>query len=152
LIGVSIDITPRKIAEAEAAKHRDELGHLSRLAVMGELAASIAHELNQPLSGISSNASAGQRFIDRGEVDPHELRELLGDIMADAYRAGDVIRGLRTMVKKSVPERRRLNLNDLVTSVAHMVLPNAVLHSCEVETLLERNLPAIEGDPVQLQQ
>jgi two-component system sensor kinase FixL len=152
LIGVSIDITPRKLAEAEALQHREELGHLSRVAVMGELAASIAHELNQPLSGISSNASAGQRFIDRGDVDPGELRDLLGDIMADAHRAGDVIRGLRSMVKKSVPQRQRVNLNDLVTSVARMVHPTAGLQSCEVETLLEPNLPAIEADPVQLQQ
>ncbi|PYJ23037.1 MAG: hypothetical protein DME99_03935, partial [Verrucomicrobia bacterium] len=90
LIGVSIDITPRKLAEAEALQQREELGHLSRVATMGELTASIAHELNQPLSGITTNASAGQRFIDRGDVDLRELRELLGDIMADGRRAGDV--------------------------------------------------------------
>jgi PAS domain S-box-containing protein len=76
LIGVSMDITPRKLAEAEALQHREELGHLNRVAVMGELTASIAHELNQPLSGIVSNAAAGQRFIDRGDVDLKEIREL----------------------------------------------------------------------------
>src|SRR5438445_328272 len=105
LLGVSIDITARKQAELEALQHREELSHLSRVAAMGELAASIAHELNQPLSGISSNASAGQRFIDRGDVDLRELHELLGDIMADAHRAGAVIRGIQRMVKKSVPNR-----------------------------------------------
>ena len=119
---------------------------------MGELAASIAHELNQPLSGISSNASAGQRFIDRGDVDLRELHELLGDIMADAHRAGAVIRGIQGMVKKSVPNRQQVNLNDLVSKVVHMVKPNAMLQSCEVETLLEPNLPPIEADPIQLQQ
>ena len=103
LIGVSIDITPRKIAEAEALRYHEELGHLSRVAAVGELAASIAHELNQPLSGIISNAAAGQRFIDRGNVDLQEIRDLLGDIVADGRRASDVIRGVQSMVKKGVP-------------------------------------------------
>jgi two-component system sensor kinase FixL len=152
LIGVSIDITPRKIAEAEALQNREELGHLSRVAAMGELVASIAHELNQPLSGITTNAGAGQRFIDRGDVDLRELRELLGDIVADGRRAGDVIRGIQSMVKKGIPDRQRVNLNDLVTNVARIVNPNAMLQSCELETLLEPNLPAIEADPIQLQQ
>jgi PAS domain S-box-containing protein len=152
LIGVSRDITPRKLAEAEALQHREELGHLSRVAAMGELTASIAHELNQPLSGITSNASAGQRFIDRGDVDLGELRDLLGDIMTDGRRAGDVIRGIQSMVKKGVPTRQRVNLNDLVMNVARIVNPNAMLQSCEVETSLEPDLPAIEADPIQLQQ
>jgi C4-dicarboxylate-specific signal transduction histidine kinase len=147
-----VDISARKLAEAETLQHREELGHLSRVAAMGELAASIAHELNQPLSGITSNASAGQRFIDHGDVDLRELRDLLGDIIADGRRAGDVIRGIQSMVKKGVTSRQRVNLNDLVVNVAHMVKPNAMLQSCEVETLLEPNLPAIEADPVQLQQ
>jgi two-component system, LuxR family, sensor kinase FixL len=120
--------------------------------VMGELAASIAHELNQPLAGIVSNASAGQRFIDRGNVDLREMRELLADIVADGRRAGDVIRGIRTMVKKVGATRQRLNLNDLVMDVARMIRPNAVHHSCELQTLLDPNLPPIEADPVQLQQ
>jgi len=152
LIGVSRDITPRKLAEAEALQHREELGHLSRVAAMGELAASIAHELNQPLSGITSNASAGQRFIDRGDVDLREIRELLGDIMADGRRAGDVIRSIQSMVKKGVPARQRVNLNHVIINVARMVNPNAMLQSCKVETLLEPNLPPLEADPVQLQQ
>jgi PAS domain S-box-containing protein len=152
LIGVSIDITPRKLAEADALQHREELGHLSRVAAMGELAASIAHELNQPLAGIVSNAAAGQRFIDRGNVDLTELRELLADINADGRRAGDVIRGIQTMVKKGAPARQRVNLNDLVMNVVRMVKPNAMHHSCEVETLLDPNLPPIEADPIQLQQ
>jgi PAS domain S-box-containing protein len=152
LIGVSIDITPRKLAEAEALQHREELGHLSRVAVMGELTASVAHELNQPLSGIISNASAGQRFIDRGDVDLGELRELLGDIMTDGRRAGDVLRGIRSMLKKGVTNRQRVNLNDLVVNVARMVSPNAMLQSCKVETLLVPDLPIVQADPIQLQQ
>jgi two-component system, LuxR family, sensor kinase FixL len=152
LIGVSIDITPRKIAEVEARQYHEEVGHLSRVAAVGELAASIAHELNQPLSGIISNAGAGRRFIDRGNVDLQEIRDLLGDIVADGRRAGDVIRGIQRMVKKGVPVRQRVNLNDLVMGVVRMVKADATLRSCEMETLLEPDLPIVEADPIQLQQ
>ena len=152
LLGVSIDITARKQAELEAQQRRDELGHLSRVAVMGEMAASIAHELNQPLSGIISNASAGRRFIDRGDVDLSELRDLLGDIIADGSRAGEVIRSIQGMVKKGSRVSQQVNLNDLVGKVLHMVKPNAMLQSCELNTSLDPDLPAVDGDPVQLQQ
>jgi PAS domain S-box-containing protein len=152
MTGVAFDITDRKEAELAAQRNREDLGHLSRVAAMGELAASIAHELNQPLSGIVSNAAAGQRFIDRGDVDLTELRELLTDINADGRRAGDVIRGIQSMVKKRAPARERVNLNDLVMKVVQMVKPNAMLHSCELGTFLDPGLPAVEGDPVQLQQ
>jgi PAS domain S-box-containing protein len=152
MTGVAFDVTDRKEAELAAQRNREDLGHLSRVAAMGELAASIAHELNQPLSGIVSNAAAGQRFIDRGDVDLTELRELLTDINADGRRAGDVIRGIQGMVKKRAPARERVNLNDLVMKVVQMVKPNAMLHSCELGTFLDPGLPAVEGDPVQLQQ
>jgi signal transduction histidine kinase len=72
--------------------------------------------------------------------------------MADGRRAGDVIRGIQSMVRKSVPARQRVNLNDLVTGVVRMVKADAVLRSCAMETLLEPDLPAIEADPIQLQQ
>src|SRR5207247_10475463 len=117
VLAAVVDISARKLAEAEALRRREELGHLSRVAVMGEMATSIAHELNQPLSGIISNASAGQRFIDRGNVDLGELRALLADILADGRRAGDVIRGIQSMVKKGAPERGQINLNELVMNV-----------------------------------
>ena len=152
MTGVLFDITDRKEAELQAQQNREELSHLSRVAAMGELAASIAHELNQPLSGITSNAAAGQRFIDRGKVDLRELHDLLGDIVADGRRAGDVIRGIQGMVKKDASARRRIDLNDIVMSVVRMVKPNAMLHSCELGTFLDPDLPTVEGDPVQLQQ
>jgi PAS domain S-box-containing protein len=152
LIGVSIDITPRKLAEAEAQRQRDELSHLSRVALMGEMSASIAHELNQPLAGILSNAAAGQRFIDRGNVDQAEIHELLGDIISDGRRASDVVRGIRGMVKKGQVEHRSVNLNEVVMDAVRMVSADALLRSCQVETSLDTGLRAVEADPVQLQQ
>src|SRR6266513_73768 len=152
VLAAVVDISALKLAGAAALRHPEDLGHLSRVAVMGELTASIAHELNQPLSGIISNASAGQRFIDRGDVDLRELHDLLADIVADGRRAGDVIRGIQSMVRKGTPARQRVNLNELVPNVLRMLNQNAMLHSCELHTLLDPNLPAIEGDPIQLQQ
>lgn len=152
VLGISIDITARKEAELEAERDRAELSHLSRVALMGEMSASIAHELNQPLAGILSNAAAGQRFIDRGDIDHREIRELLGDIIADGRRASDVVRGIRGMLKKEQMARRSVHLNEVVMDAARMASPAAVLRSCAVETSLDPNSQAINGDPVQLQQ
>jgi PAS domain S-box-containing protein len=152
LLGISVDITARKQAELEAKERRDELSHLSRVALIGEMSASIAHELNQPLAGILSNAGAGQRFIDRGDVDLQELRDLLTDISTDGRRAAEVVRSIRSMVKKEGPAMQRINLNDIVMNVVHMVGPDALLHSCELKTSLDERLPTVEGDPVQMQQ
>jgi two-component system, LuxR family, sensor kinase FixL len=152
LLGISIDITARKQAELDAQRDRAELSHLSRVALMGEMSASIAHELNQPLAGILSNAAAGQRFIDRGDVNLREIREMFADIIADGRRASDVIRGIRGMVKKEQVERRSVDLNEVIMDALRMASPDAVLRSCQLETSLDANLPAIRGDPVQLQQ
>src|SRR5215467_7669350 len=152
LLGISIDITARKQAELEAQRDRAELSHLSRVALMGEMSASIAHELNQPLAGILSNAAAGQRFIDRGDVNLREIREMFGDIIADSRRASGVVRGIRGLVKKEQVERRSVDLNEVVMDALRMASPDAVLRSCQLETSLDANLPAIDGDPVQLQQ
>jgi two-component system sensor kinase FixL len=152
VLAAVVDISARKLAEAEAIQRREELSHLGRVAVMGELTASMAHELNQPLAGIISNASAGQRFIDRGNIDPRELRDLLADIVADGRRASEVIRGIRSMMKKGSLVRHRVYLNDLVTNVVRMIKWDSTLRSCDVDTLLEPDLPSIEGDPIQLQQ
>src|SRR5438128_5068934 len=121
VLAAVVDISARKLAEAEALQRREELGHLSRVAVMGEMAASIAHELNQPLAGIISNASAGQRFIDRGDVDLGEILDLLADIVGDGRRDGDVIRGVQRMVKKGATARQRGSLNALIINDVHMV-------------------------------
>ncbi len=152
ILGISIDITARKQAELDAQRDRVELSHLGRVALMGEMSASVAHELNQPLAGILSNAAAGQRFIDRGDVDLGEVRELLGDIISDGRRASDVVRGIRSMVKKEQIARRSVDLNEVVMDTTRMASADALLHSCQLETSLDANLPVVEGDPIQLQQ
>ena len=139
-------------AEEEARHHREQINLLSRVSLLGEMTASLAHELNQPLSAIISNANAGMRFIDRGTEDPATLRDILVDVEADGHRAHDIIQNVRNTVKKGDPTRRQLDLNELVTNVAHVVRPDAVAYSCEVETSLAKDLPLIEGDPVQIQQ
>lgn len=151
-LGISIDITARKHAELEAKQRRDELSHLSRVALVGELSASIAHELNQPLAGILSNAGAGECFIDQGQVDPKEIRELLADISADARRASEVVRGIRGMIKKEEVIRCRINLNDVVTNVVQIIASDALLRGCELKTSLDPALPPVNIDPVQIQQ
>jgi len=138
--------------EEEARHHREQINLLSRVSLLGEMTASIAHELNQPLSAIVSNANAGMRFIDRGRGDPTTLHELLVDVATDGRRAHDIIQNVRNTIKKGYSTRRPIDLNELVTKVAHVVRPDAVGHSCEVETLLAEDLPPIEGDPVQIQQ
>jgi C4-dicarboxylate-specific signal transduction histidine kinase len=152
MLGIGIDITARRQAELEAKQRRDDLGHLGRVALMGEMSASLAHELNQPLSGIVSNASAGQRFIARGNVDLNELRDLLADISADGRRAGEVLRGIRNMVKKGETTRQQVNLNDVVMNVVQLVTTDALLHSCELQTALDPDLPVVDADPIQVQQ
>jgi two-component system, LuxR family, sensor kinase FixL len=152
LLGVSVDITKRKQAEEEAHRQRGQINLLSRVSLLGEMTTSLAHELYQPLSAIITNANAGMRSIDKGKEDPGTLREILVDVEADGRRAHDIIRNVRNTIKKSHPTLRRINLNELVTKVAHIVRPDAVAYSCEVETSLAKDLPLIEGDPVQIQQ
>jgi two-component system sensor kinase FixL len=152
IMGASFDVTERKLREAEIEAHRQELAHLSRVTLMGEMAASLAHELNQPLTAMVSNAAAGQRFIDHGTVDLRELRELLQDIASDGERAGQVIRGIRDMVKKGNTARRPVDLNRLVLDVVRLTKSNAVSCSCTLITELEPSLPPVHADPIQLQQ
>ena len=138
--------------EDDARRHREQINLLSRVSLLGEMTASLAHELNQPLSAIISNANAGMRYVESGKDDPETLRDILGDVESDANRAYDIIRNVRNTIKKGDPARRQIDLNELVTNVAHVVRPDAVGYSCEVETSLAKDLPPIEGDPVQIQQ
>jgi signal transduction histidine kinase len=139
-------------AEKQARHHREQINLLSRVSLLGEMTASLAHELNQPLSAIITNANAGKRLIDRGKEDAETLRDILVDVVANGHRAHEIIQDVRNTIKKGDAIRRRINLNELVTNVAHVVRSDAVACSCELETSLAKDLPLIEGDPLQIQQ
>ncbi len=141
-----------KQAEEEARRNREQINLLSRVSLLGEMTASLAHELSQPLSAIISNANAGMRFIDRSKEDPKILREIFVDVVAAGHRAHDIIQNVRNTIKKGDPSLHRINLNELVTKVVHAVGPDAVAYSCEIETSLAKDLPSIDGDSVQIQQ
>jgi two-component system sensor kinase FixL len=146
------DISARKKAEEEARRQREEIDLLSRVGLLGEMTASLAHELNQPLSAIMSNANAGMRFIDRGAANLEDLREILVDVVADGRRAHDIIANVRNTIKKGSPIRQPISLNKVITHVARLVQADATGHSCKVETSLANDLPIVEGDPTQIQQ
>jgi PAS domain S-box-containing protein len=152
LLVVSVDVTERKLAEEQAQHHREEINRLGRIALLGEMTASIAHELNQPLTAIINNASAGQCFIDQGDINLGTLHDILVDIAADGHRAHDVISNVRNTIKKGAVLREPVDLNFIVTKVAHMFQPDMAAHSCELETSLAKDLPTIEANPVQIHQ
>jgi signal transduction histidine kinase len=139
-------------AEDDARRNREQINLLSRVSLLGEMTASLAHELGQPLSAIITNANAGRRLIDKGKDDPETLRDILVSVASDGHRANEIIQNVRNTIKKGDAIRHPINLNELVTKVAHVVRPDAVAYSCEVETSLAKDLPLIEGDPVQIQQ
>jgi PAS domain S-box-containing protein len=152
MLGVVLDITERKQSEAEVQRHRQELAHVSRVSIMGELSASMAHELNQPLTAVLTNAQAAQRFLAAGHTDMAEFREILKDIAHDTTRARDVIRHLRALVKKSAPEFTRLDLAGVIREVAGFLNGDSVARNVRVALELPPDLPPVLGDRVQLQQ
>jgi two-component system sensor kinase FixL len=152
VLSVIVDVSARKQAETEARQHREELAHLSRVAIMGEMAGSLAHELNQPLTGIVNNASAGRRFIARGRADLPKLDSLFEAVVSDGHRAGEIIRGIRGMVRKGAEVRGPVNLNDVIARVLGFVHSDALGHHCALITETDPKLPLVEADQVQLQQ
>jgi two-component system sensor kinase FixL len=154
VLGASTDITLRKQAELALQEQRAHMTHVARVSVMGELAASLAHELNQPLAAILSNAQAALRFMEQVEVDYDEIREILQDIVTADRRAGDVIRHVRALVKKreAVLEFVQIDLADLVRSVLALVHSSAVAQNVFISVEMPDDLPSVRGDRVHLQQ
>jgi signal transduction histidine kinase len=142
----------RRRSEMEGQRLRQDLAHVGRVSTMGELTASLAHELNQPLTAILSNAQAALRILPSDKADLADIRDILGDIVEDDKRAGEVIHRLRGFLKKSNLELSALDIGELVSQVARLVSSDAILRNVSIRLELAPGLPPICGDRVQLQQ
>ncbi len=150
--GATSDITDRMQADMEATLHRNELAHLSRVVMLGQLSGSIAHELNQPLTAILSNAQAALRFMDSESVDLETLREILRDIADDDIRAGETILRLRALFERGETRNDPIHSNALAIEVLRLLRSDLISRNIAVTTELRPDLPLIQGDRVQLQQ
>jgi len=142
----------RKQGELEAQRLRQDLTHIGRVSALGELAASLAHELNQPLTAILSNAQAAQRLLAVDAANLEEVREILKDIVMDNKRAGDIIHRLSGLIKKGDLEFVLLDLNEIVGEVTWLVRSDAILRNVSLSLEFADDLPRVRGDRVQLQQ
>jgi PAS domain S-box-containing protein len=154
-----LDLTERKRAEAEARESerrygevQRELAHANRVATMGQLTASIAHEVNQPIAAAVTNTHAALRWLSAQRPDLEEVRQALGRILENGNRAGEVIARIRALIKKAPPRKDGVAINDAILEVVALTHGEAMKNGVSVRTQLAEGLPPIEGDQVQLQQ
>jgi len=152
MLGTYTEITERKEAELEIERQHNELAHLSRVTILGTLSGALAHELNQPLTAILSNAQAAQRFLARESVNLNEVRDILKDIVEDDRRASEVIQRLHLLLRKGETQNQPLDLNEVVQDTLRLVHSDLVNNRLTAHSELAPELPAISGDRVQLQQ
>jgi signal transduction histidine kinase len=152
IFGLLLNLHKRKQAENEARHRRDELAHVTRVAAMGELTSSLAHELNQPLAAIRNYANAAQRFLSQGEPGLSKAREALEGIVRDDRRAAEVISRVRGLLKKEEPRYRPVHMNNVIQEILTFIRSDSVLEGLSIETEFTAELPAVQGDRVQLQQ
>ena len=150
--GVVVDTTERKLAETEIQQQRAELLHVTRVSTMGQLASSLAHELNQPLGAILRNAEAAELFLQGDRPDLEEIRAILADIRQDDQRAGAVIDRMRALLKRREFQGARLDLNALVGEVTTLARSDAEARKTQLTVLPAASAPLVWGDRVQLQQ
>jgi PAS domain S-box-containing protein len=146
------DISERKRLERESAVHRDELAHLSRVALLSELSGSLAHELNQPLTAILSNAQAALRFMKQEPPNLAEVSKILALIVDSDKRAGEVIRRLGAMLRKEPANHQLLDLDEVIRDVLRIVRSDLLNRNTRTTLDLDGHLPTVMGDHVQLQQ
>jgi two-component system sensor kinase FixL len=151
-VGTLHDVTDRRHAEDEARQLQDRLTHFSRLSTMGEMAAGLAHEINQPLSAIATYAQASQRLLRQPQPDTAEVVAALEQINAQALRAGEVIRRLRNFVKNREVRREAVDCSRLLDDLRTLAETDARLHNIRLRIDAEEGLPTVYADPIQLQQ
>jgi PAS domain S-box-containing protein len=152
LATVSRDITERKLAEEALRAAQGDLAHVTRVTTMGELTASIAHEINQPLSAIVNNANACRRLLAVPSPDLDEVRHAVTDIADLGTRAGEVISRIRAFMKKAIPMKTQVDLNQVIVEVLALIPAEMATHKIAVVTELSPGLPPVLGDRIQLQQ
>jgi PAS domain S-box-containing protein len=159
IIGAAIDITDRKRDEDERAQtlvqlqeQRNELAHLGRAAMAGALSGAVAHELNQPLSAMMSNARAALQFLAKGSADRQEIKEILADIESDGRRAGEVIRHLRSLLRRGEAQFETVHIDVIIDQVLRLINSDLISHNIKVVHEPMAGMPPISVDPVQLQQ
>lgn len=150
--GIVQDISERKQSEDEAARLRHDLAHMARVSTIGELGQNLAHEVNQPLAAIVVNAEAAQRLLAEPEPDIGEVREALGDIIADQKRARDVVKRIRALVKKDRPVHGPVDLNRVAQDAVRVVQGDAAARKTRILLDLDTGWTRVWGDQVQLQQ
>ena len=152
VVNTYVDITDFKRAEHEARKHRDALARANREESMGRLTGSIAHELNQPLTGILSNAQAAELMLKSGRWETTELEEILAEIIADTKRGGKVIQHLREMYRKQEVDFTNVDINAVVDETTRLIHSEFVLRNVAVTTNCASRIPIVNGNRIQLQQ
>jgi PAS domain S-box-containing protein len=150
--GIFADITDRKTAEADLEMQRQEVSHLMRVSVLGELSGAIAHELNQPLTAILAYAQAARRILDTKNPQLDRIADVLDDIVHEDNRASEVIRRLHGLLRRGEAKSEAVSLNDLVESTLRLLHSELISRKIRVDVVLENNLAPISGDPIQLQQ
>lgn len=150
--GVGSDITERKKAENELQARRSELAHIARVSTMGEMATSLAHELNQPLSAISLYAQGYLDLLGAGKLNREELQRDLEKIVNEAHRSSDIIKRIRQFVRKEPSERKKVDVNALVRDVSDLIALDAKGRNVVVTYNLEKDLPIVIADPIQIEQ
>jgi C4-dicarboxylate-specific signal transduction histidine kinase len=152
MLGVAVDVTERKLAELRAVEDRNALRHMTRVSMLGQLSASIAHQLNQPLAAILGNAEAARKMLARERVDLAELRDICDDIVADDNRAAAVIRRLGALYKRGEMKTEQLDLNELIRETLDLLRAELLIRHVTPRTELALGLPGVDGERIQLQQ
>jgi PAS domain S-box-containing protein len=147
-----LDLTERKRAEEALRKLESDFTHMNRVSTMGELAASLSHEIMQPIASALNNARAAQRFLDKQPPDLGEVRGALGGIVGDADRAGDIINRIRDHIKKAPPRKERFDLNEAINEVIVLARNAIIRNSISFQTRFGDGLFPVHGDRVQVQQ
>jgi PAS domain S-box-containing protein len=152
ILSIVRDVTDSKRAQHEAERSRQELAHISRVTLLGEITASLAHELNQPLTAILTNAQAARQNLAAKRLEEPEADEILQEIVAAATRAGDVIRRVRTWLTRDQPVMQDLDLNQVVSDVERLLHSELIIRHVALTLDLDPGLPPVSADRVQLQQ